>query len=62
MPVDLEPDPGGNVTLYAAPDDGRLIAEVMPRARVESGNLPGSGVLYTSHFATCPDADRHRRR
>lgn len=55
MPVDVEPVEDGNVVLE---DDGDLVATVVP---------PGQGLLgderprYVSHFATCPNADEHRR-
>jgi hypothetical protein len=53
MPVDPAPRADGNVTLTAqGPDEP-------PLARVGQG---GNGPRYVSHFATCPDAPRHRRQ
>lgn len=58
MPVDVQPTEDGNVVLapdpkgppiaYAAPVGALLIEE-------------DDGTRYTSHFATCPHADTHRR-
>jgi len=56
MPVDAEPNPAGNVLLHARPGRGPL-AEVVPPGQL----LMGGGQLRTSHFATCPHADQHRR-
>lgn len=53
MPLDAEPVPGiGNVRLA----DGR--AEVLGPLEAAAS----SEVLYTAHFATCPDAAMHRKR
>lgn len=57
MPVNAQPDPAGNVVLLHRPGEG-IVARVLRR-----GQCPAPGaVLRTSHFATCPNADRHRRR
>lgn len=58
MPVDAEPYDGGNVEIVevrgAAPlavvhgDTGMATLDGSPR--------------YRSHFATCPNADQHRRK
>lgn len=52
MPVDAEPTAEGNVALVEV--DGDL------HARVAAANLLEEP-RYTSHFATCPNADAHRR-
>lgn len=55
MLVDAAPQPGGN--LQVIDTDGGL------RARVVRANEPTiTGHRYGSHFATCPGADRHRKR
>lgn len=59
MPVDAAPTENGNVVLTPSP--------VGPTAEIASAELrataEGIGVpLYTSHFATCRFADRHRKR
>src|SRR5437660_1312391 len=53
MPVDVEPSPEGNLALNSA---------LTPTVRVVPPHLryPGQK-LYTSHFATCRGADRHRK-
>jgi hypothetical protein len=51
MPLDLEPNPKGNVVIV---DDQ---AVTISRAnREQYAQLPH----YTCHFATCPEADRYR--
>jgi hypothetical protein len=52
MPVDPEPDPTGNLRLEQ--DDGGYTVRVE-----QDRSLPGP--WHTSHFATCPQARRHRR-
>lgn len=56
MPCDAKPipykeDPAGSLTLVTS--DGRV---VKAKADISSDKMG-----YTSHFATCPDADRWRR-
>lgn len=61
-PVNQLPDPTGNVTL---PDDTHY--HVLTKAELHAfdersffdGDEP---VRYTLHFATCPNADKFRRR
>jgi hypothetical protein len=48
MPLDPEPHPTGNMALV----DG-VAHFVAP---------DGKDARYRSHFATCPDADKHRRK
>jgi hypothetical protein len=54
MPLDPEPDSGGNIAIV---DD---VAVVLTRAVLE--RLTGERRLYRSHFATCPYRDEFRRR
>lgn len=59
MPVDEQPDPvRGNVVLYRTSKTARAVF-----ARVlRKGEPPPPGAhLRTSHFATCPNAQHHRR-
>jgi hypothetical protein len=69
MPVDAEPVEDGNVLLShrgwpgAAPVaivQGPLEIEQL---RIQHERTPQQGPLrlFTSHFATCPDADQHRK-
>jgi hypothetical protein len=51
IPLDPDPVPDGNVELVA----GRAI--VLGRGV----SRPAGAVLYVSHFATCPNAGKHRR-
>jgi hypothetical protein len=53
MPVDFDPHEDGNVVVHR---DGR--ADVYQSTPTE---IPGGATLHFSHFATCPNADQHRR-
>jgi len=52
IPLDAAPVAHGNVEL-----DDQGIATVLAATAAWDGVTP----RYTSHFATCPDADQHRR-
>lgn len=57
MPVDAERITGGNLELaYEAPDGTSLETPWADYVRAEDGVL-----RHVSHFATCVDADKHRR-
>lgn len=56
MPIDADPVDGGTIVLSA--DDPPIASVVAPDQML----LGDDGVRYTSHFATCPNADQHRRR
>lgn len=51
MPIDQRPDPNGNIVL-----DENNVAAVMAPAEARGRRR------FTSHFATCPNANQHRRR
>jgi hypothetical protein len=59
IPVDPEPVEGGNLELHAD-DDGELVARALCG---QEQTLPGMDLpdRYVSHFATCPNADQHRK-
>jgi len=58
MIIDAEPVSHGNVLLTLMLATGKLSAQVLGKdAQVEPGRN-----RYTSHHATCPNADQHRRR
>lgn len=56
MPIDAEPRPDGNLIIV-----GTL--EGSPLVKVDPPGLfdDPSTARYVSHFATCPNADEHRR-
>lgn len=54
MPIDEAPDPAGNVGI-----DKEGVAVILAREKLKQG---WGGLLYRSHFATCPNAKQHRRR
>lgn len=59
MPLDAEPVDGGNVVIVE-PARGSVppVAEVREPALTDPSGL----ARYTSHFATCPQADSWRSR
>lgn len=57
MPLDAEPVDDGNVVLDMS-DRNDPVAIVVPPEQI----LVEDGPRYVSHFATCPNADQHRRR
>jgi hypothetical protein len=62
MPVDAEPVDGGNVVLSPASSPGQAPTATVVGRRVQASLFGDDGPRYVSHFATCPNADRHRRR
>lgn len=55
IPMDDKPTPNGNLYVWGCTDQGRPVVDYIGKGdRVAT-------VRYTSHFATCPNADRHRR-
>lgn len=58
MPVDAEPVKDGNVQLEHRGDDMTPLARVLPVAK----QFGKAGQLRKSHFATCPQAGKWRRR
>lgn len=56
MPLDPEPVDDGNVLLYRTPEGLRAV--VMSKG----DHVPDNASRHKTHFATCPNAERHRRR
>jgi hypothetical protein len=55
MPVDVDPDPGGNVLVYSV---GRVLhGHVLNKA-----DATARDDLHSSHFDSCPDAPAYRTR
>jgi hypothetical protein len=57
MPIDPAPVPGGNLVLEDNPDPSPF-GHPGPVASVVT---PGDDERFVSHFATCPNAARHRK-
>ena len=55
MPVDVAPAKGGTIEIV---DGIAEIAGEVKRDQSDAGLVP---FLHKSHFATCPDAAKHRR-
>lgn len=53
IPLDPTPSPAGNLAFDLTEEEGASFVRVVP-----VGSRP---TLYTSHFATCPQAAQHRR-
>lgn len=62
QPFDAEPNPKGNVVLYErkTETDGHVVTEMC--ARVVEPLFDGDAPRYMPHHATCPNADRWRRK
>jgi hypothetical protein len=60
IPLDAAPASDGNLMLVVERIRGerRLIAKMWTQALFDEYEP----AAYVSHFATCPDADKHRRR
>jgi len=56
IPLDPDPRPDGNLVVIETADWNGL-----PLARPAELGDPPDGPRYVTHFATCPDADTHRR-
>lgn len=54
--LDPEPSPSGKVAVEFR--DGTLHATLLTGARGEQTLIPGSYILYASHFTTCPDSNK----
>lgn len=60
MPLDATPNPdSGNVLLHP---DGTCRVVTNQSIRLAVDDVEAAGTWHTTHFATCPDADKHRRR
>lgn len=60
MPIDPDPVEGGNIAKLPDDDDETGAARVEYVA--PGGMLVDDRPVYVSHFATCPQADQHRRK
>lgn len=58
IPLDAQPSEDGNVAVHRDQVNGELIARVLKDGE-QTGPWEHRGV---SHFATCPNADQHRKR
>jgi len=55
MPIDPQPVEGGNIELHNQ-------GEYLPPLAVYHSLAPAGVKLYVSHFATCPNAAKHRKK
>lgn len=56
MPIDPDPVTDGNLVL-TYPSPGAVLAIVVDPDQLSIDDSP----RYVSHFATCPNADQHRK-
>jgi hypothetical protein len=63
MPIDATPTPDGNVLLAESRPDGTPVVRVVGKPAAAGPDLFSENTepRFTSHFATCPQADSHRR-
>lgn len=63
MPLDSEPSASGNIRLMEGKDPfGQPYFVVIGRPELVEKERAAGRSLYTSHFATCPNAAQHRSR
>jgi hypothetical protein len=63
MPFDPEPREDGTHRMTVREVDGRAeVKAFWVAAKARDGFLADGGNLRTSHFATCPNAEQHRRQ
>lgn len=58
MPIDLLPNPDGNVLIVGKADH---VAVPLVQVRRRGDPVRDDDVVYASHFQTCPRAGEHRR-
>jgi len=61
MPLDAEPSPAGNITLKETDDPRAPLARVLAGDDLFAARSAGA-TFYLSHYATCPDGEKWRRR
>lgn len=61
MPLDVEPRADGNIELRPQPPHGNVIAVYVTPGE-GTADMFAHPVRYVSHFATCPDAKKHRKK
>lgn len=65
IPIDNQPTLEGNIVLSVeqiAPAAKAVTAAVLSGADLEAERAKPGARLFRSHFVTCPDAERFRRR
>ena len=61
MPLDAEPSSAGNITLHDTGDPQAPQARVLAGADLFDARSAET-TLYLSHYASCPDSEKWRRR
>lgn len=61
IPLNAQPDPAGNITLKETGDPKAPLARVLAGADLFDARTAGTE-LWMSHYATCPDSQKWRRR
>lgn len=57
-PLDIEPNPAGNLVETPIIEQGGRVVRTITKANP----APSDGVIRMSHFASCPNREQHRRR
>lgn len=58
MPLDPEPSSDGMYVKLRVDGNGDKVVHFVKRTEMEANTK----MLYTTHFVTCPDADKHRKK
>lgn len=61
IPLDAEPSSAGNIVLTERTDPAAPLARVLAGADLFDARAVGTE-LWLSHYVTCPDSDKWRRR
>lgn len=63
MPVDAHPVAGGNLIVTTGQGErADLLRASVVGSTIDLTNPYDTGVRHLSHFATCPNANQHRKR
>lgn len=63
MPIDANPSEQGNVVVFECAETGTDMCRVVSKDEMATWSADESPLyVYTSHFATCPNAKQHRSK
>jgi hypothetical protein len=62
MPLDAEPNPDGNVFRHSDGQKAAVLTADEIKAVIGEVGSDVNANRYTSHFATCPNAAKHRKK
>jgi len=62
IPIDVEPVPDGKLIKVRVDPNGDRIVRHLTRDEAAREQKIDGPLRYNAHFATCPNADQHRRK